>query len=305
MAAILRLLPFTLAASLGRGLTLLLHRLDRRHRERVRDQMLASLGPDLGREEAERLTREMYRHYGTMLAEFVRLPDLSLEDVERMVEVGDADQVIIPALQQGRGMVFATGHIGNWELAGVAFTLRGYVVGAVARPLDNPLLDRYVRGVRTASGQAIWEKFGALKKVVRVLREGKGFGILVDQDAGSKGVFVPFFGRSASTISTPVDLALLLGSPIVAAGVHRLGGERRYVFRHGPVRWPDPAADREAERVRLLTLINQDLEGIIRQAPEQWLWLHRRWKTRPPEERRTTRASGGETTALPVAEGTR
>ncbi len=281
---LLRILPLGAAAAFGRGLTWLLQRFDRRHRERCVDQMMAALGGSLPRREVMAVVRDMYRHLGIMLAEFVRIPTLTIEDTDRLVEWDGNDVRIREMLARGKGAIFATGHVGNWEVCGAVFALKGFSSGAVARPLDNPYLDRYVKSVRQSRGQRIWDKFGVLRRLVKTLKNGEGFGILVDQDAGQRGLFVPFFGIEASTIPTHADLALLTGAPIMAVGFHRIGGPMRFTVRCGPPRWPDPAADKEQERHRLLALVNADLEAIIRRDPSQWLWLHRRWKTRPPAE---------------------
>ncbi len=284
VASLFRGLPLPAAARLGRAIGDSFHALDARHRERVAHQVQSALGSTCPPDHAADIARRMYRHLGTMLAEFVRLPSLTATSLADHVDWGGQDEQIREVFARGRGAIFATGHIGNWEFNGFAFHLLGYSAGAVARPLDNPLLERYIRGIRTSRGQQIWDKFGALRSVARVLRDGKGFGILVDQDAGQRGVFVPFFGTECSTMPTPADLALRTGAPIVVCGFHRIELPMRFAFVMRPPRWADPEADPAAERMRLLRGMNEDLEAIIRQAPEQWLWLHRRWKTRPPDE---------------------
>ena len=229
----------------------------------------------------------MYRHLGTMIAEFVRLPDLTRASAEAAVDWQGALQRIEGLLGEGKGLIFATGHIGNWEASGAIFQLMGISAGAIARPLDNPLLDTYINGIRQATGQEIWDKFGAMRSVLRVLRKGEPFGILVDQDAGKRGVFAPFFGIEASTIPTVADLAIRTGAPILVAGMHRAAEPMRYRLTVCDPLRVDPANDATAERERLLREMNAQLETVIRRHPEQWLWLHRRWKTRPtptPEE---------------------
>jgi KDO2-lipid IV(A) lauroyltransferase len=226
----------------------------------------------------------MYRHFGTILADFVRIPSITAESLPRYVDWRGGDARVRELLAEGRGVILATGHVGNWEMAGAAFALAGLSEGAVARPLDNPLLDRYVNAVRARSGQRIFAKFGALRSVLGVLRSGRGFGILVDQDAGQRGVFVPFFGQPASTIPTAADVALRTGAPIVVVSLQRAGQPMRFVANVSePIR-ADVDADPGSERLRLLAAVNAELESQIRRAPAQWLWLHRRWKTRPRDE---------------------
>ncbi len=281
LAFVLRALPLRLAAALGRVLGIVYYGVDRRHRTGATARIRDAYGPGLPDTEVSRIVKDMYRHFGIMMAEFVRIPTLNAGNLDWHVDWNGIDREVEGIMAEGKGLIMVTGHIGNWEMAGASFAIKGYSAGAVARPLDNAFLDRAVREIRESSGQQIWDKIGALRRAARVLKAGRGFGILVDQDAGRQGVFVPFFGIQASTIPTPADLALSRGCPIMTIAIQRLS-PMRFIFHHGRVLRPDPSADREDERLRLLRAINEDLEAIIRQAPEQWIWNHRRWKTRPP-----------------------
>ncbi|MBN2712418.1 MAG: lysophospholipid acyltransferase family protein [Planctomycetes bacterium] len=284
MAAIFRILPLPLAAGLGRFIGWLFFTLDKRHRERVRDQVKACFGDGMTDEKATGVAREMYAHFGNMLAEFVRIPTMNESNLAEHIDWNGNDDRIRELLAEGNGLIFATGHIGNWEITGIAGKLAGFSVGAVARPLDNPLIDRYIRSIRESSGNEIWDKFGAMKKAVRTIRDNKAFGILVDQDAGQRGIFIPFFGINSSTIPTVADLALRTGAPIVTIANHRAGSPMHFrMTMRGPIRI-NKEADQDEERVRVLGEINSQLEEIISEEPAQWLWLHRRWKTRPKGE---------------------
>lgn len=280
-AFLFQTLPLPLAAKVGIGIGELFFRFDRRHRERVIAQAERALGGWAPYPDGNAFARAVYHHFGTMLAEFVRIPSMTKENVAEIVDWNGHDLTFRQILSEGKGLIFVTGHIGNWEVCGSAFALEGFSAGAIARPLDNPLLDQWVCKIRRASGQEIWDKFGALRSVLRVLREGKGFGILADQDAGKRGVFVPFFGIPCSTIPTAADLALRTGAPMIATCLHRTDRPMRFRCFARPIRIANPKEDPQKERIRLLTVLNEDLEACIRQAPEQWLWLHRRWKTQP------------------------
>jgi Kdo2-lipid IVA lauroyltransferase/acyltransferase len=197
------------------------------------------------------------------------------------VDWGGQERTFRELLAEGRGVLFATGHLGNWEMSGAVMRLRGFCQATLARPLDNALLDRYVNAVRSRSGLKVIAKFGAIRGVVRRLRAGQGVGMLMDQDGGRQGVFAPFFGVDASTLPTAADLAIRTGSPIVVAAMHRTDQPLRFVCRMEPTLRPDPKADAREERMRLVGEMNRQLENLIRAAPAQWLWMHRRWKTRP------------------------
>ncbi len=279
-----RVLPLPLSVGVGRLIAAMWWRIDQKHSQRVTDQILMAYCGELSRERAHEIMKGMYRHFGTCLAEVVRIPFMKKEELETLIDWNGYDKTFDSLLAEGKGIIFATGHLGNWELCGSAFFMRGWSAGAVARPLNNPLIDEYVRNIREACGQSIWDKRGVYRTMFRVLKENKGFGILVDQDGGKHGEFIPFFGKMASTLPTTADLAIRTGAPVVVACFHRTDKPMRFRLWVSSIRHATPGADPVEEKKWLLTLLNQDLEAAIRQAPEQWVWIQKRWKTRPPEE---------------------
>jgi KDO2-lipid IV(A) lauroyltransferase len=186
-------------------------------------------------------------------------------------------------------VVFVTGHVGLWEMCGLGYTAHGYRLYSIARPLDNERINSLVDGVRERFGQRILAKRGALVAALRALREGISVGMLLDQDAGKHGVFVPLFGRPASTLPTAAEIALRSGARLVcsatwrdeSAGVHRLRLGRIITVS----RWKGPRDEHYDAEVRRITAeYTAEIEAAVREHPEQWLWLHRRWKTRSREE---------------------
>lgn len=281
-AFLFRLLPLPLAVCCGRALAYCLYLIDGRHRRRAAEHLGVAFGGRFSPTEIRRLARSMYLHFGTMLAECARIPSLRPEQALASVDWNGGDQVLSELAREGRGLVLAGGHLGNWEMCGLCLNRLGVMGGAIARPLDNPRLEEFVKEMRRRWGQKIWDKRGALRGVLRELRDCGGCGMLVDQDAGKEGIFLPLFGVACSTLPTPAELALRTGAPIIACALHRAGGPMRFRFTYrGPFR-ADPAAEPEAEIRRLLLLINGAFESIIAEAPEQWIWLHKRWKTLPP-----------------------
>ena len=276
LALILLVLPLRAAVALGRCITRLLGWIDRRHSrlalEAARDRL------NLPEPEAARLVSRMYGHLGTMLAEFPRQSRLAPDNVDSFVDWGDIGETLAPLFAEGRGIIFTTGHIANWELTGQAYTAKGYLHGSVARPLDNPLLDAWILRMRQARGQVIWDKWGALRSALRALRNNQGCGFLVDQNGGEDGVETVFFGSRCSSMAAPADLALRTGAPIVPAALVRVAPMRFRAVWRTPVRANPEAADPAAERARIVQEYTAALESIIREAPEQWLWMHRRWK---------------------------
>jgi KDO2-lipid IV(A) lauroyltransferase len=178
-------------------------------------------------------------------------------------------------------MVLVTAHIGNWELSGLAHGWLFGPIGVVARPLDNPALDRRLNAFREAGGNAVISKFEALREVLRRLRDGGAVGILLDQNVQEQdGIFVEFFGRPAATTTVAAALAVKAGCALLL-GHTELRPDGRYRLAYDPpLRW-SPSGDRDADVRRLTQVLTRHIEAWVRAAPEQWLWIHRRWKTQP------------------------
>lgn len=281
--ALVRWLPYwmcrALAACAGEGIFWLAPR-----RRRVARLNLRIAFPQMSEEERTRVARASCRSFVLTGLEGVKF--LYRYDAEeardyalRMVEGAGA------LLERARGLheraggcVFVTPHLGNWEFLLHAAALAGFPLVIVVRPLDNARLERYLFGMRASSGQEVLSKRDALFHLRAALRRGRSVGILADQHAGKQGREVPFFGRPASTTTAPAALAVHFQRPIVLAACLRRGGGLGHWARLGEPLWPDPEADSLAEVGRLTAALNAQMEGFIRQAPEQYLWIHDRWK---------------------------
>ena len=181
----------------------------------------------------------------------------------------------------GRGVLYVTGHFGNWELNAVAHGWLFGPVGVVARPLDNPFLDRRLCAARSVSGNEVIYKERALARVIKTLREGRGVAFLVDQNVQEQdGIFVEFFGRPAASTTVAAALALKTGCAVVAGRALPLP-DGRYRLIYDPPLSFRASGDRNADIARLTQQIASHIEGWIREQPDRWLWLHRRWKTQP------------------------
>jgi len=201
------------------------------------------------------------------------------DEVHRMV--GGVDILLARARRihdESGGCVFVVPHLGNWEIITHGAAAAGIPVTVVVRPLDNLKLERYLFAMRAKSGQEILAKRSALFHLRTALRKGRSVGLLADQHAGLKGIDVPFFGKPASTTTGPASLAVTFGRPIMLVScIRRVAGRKYEVLLGGPI-YPDIEADSMKEIERLTTLINQEIENHIRQCPDQYLWLHDRWK---------------------------
>jgi KDO2-lipid IV(A) lauroyltransferase len=274
------LLPRRAALAFGRGLGSLWGALDRRHLE-IAVANLRGAFPDWDEARLYRTARDVYRHFGTMVIDILWLSQRSRDEIVSLVDVEGREHVE-QAIARGKGVINTTAHLGNWEVHGVGHGLLIQPLGLVARPLDNPALDARLCAFRTAFGNTVIYKRKALSQVLRLLRDGKGVAILVDQNVQAQdGIFIRFFGRPAATTTVAAALALKTGSAIVPSRTELLR-DGRYRLRYEPALPVDPdAPDREAEIARVTQLLADRTEAWIRDTPEQWLWIHKRWKTQP------------------------
>lgn len=270
--------PLPLAAWSARLMADVWRSLDGRHRRRIEENAGQCLGLDAAA--ATELAKENYRHFGLLLVECCRLGRATDRDFERHVDNNGVEEYAAELMKAGKGLVFITGHLGNWEWSGAALGRMGFVDGCIARAFDNPLLDRFINKIRERHGNRIWEKRGAIRKALTALKDARGFGAVMDQDGGRMGRMAPFFGRPASTMRFPVEIAIKTGAPLLVGALLR-NGKRPLDFRisYREALWPEPGADPASELSRLLAAINRNLESVIRERPEQWIWIHKRWKT--------------------------
>lgn len=234
--------------------------------------------PDATDESIERTARAAYRHLGREAAMMMRLSRMTPDEIRARTDVVGWDD-FQAALGEGRGAILVTGHFGNWEIAAAAVAARGVPIAAIVRAQGNRLFDAHLNGVRRRLGvETIYQK-DAPRQVPRVLRRGGVVGIVGDQDARRAGVFVPFFGRPASTHRGPALFALRLDAPVFAATARRLEGPTaRYEVR-GEMVPVQRTGDLDADVQQLTAELAQRLEASVRRAPEQYFWFHKRWKS--------------------------
>jgi KDO2-lipid IV(A) lauroyltransferase len=229
--------------------------------------------------------RSMEHAFGMFLVDVLVTPRLITPSTwSRYIELKEV-QPVVDQFVRGDPMILVTGHCGNWEIAGHVFAMLGFPVHAIARPLDNPLLNRWLLGLREARGTRIITKWGATPVLVEALRAGGRLSFIADQDAGEKGLFVPFFGRLASSYKSIALLAMRHEVPIVAGFARRLDGRLRYDIECTDIIRPDDWADEPDPLFYITARYNRAIEAMIVRAPEQYLWLYRRWRSRPKHER--------------------
>ncbi len=272
-------LPMSSVRRLGVGLGRLAFRLDHRHR-RIALTNLAAAFP--GRSEAERvnLALQVFEHFGSVLLELLRFGRYSRAEMLAAVEF-EGDDRVRAAYAEGRGVLFVTGHFGYWEMHAIAHALRHQPVSVLARPLDNPRLHRLLERTRSATGNTVIYRQGAVRRMLQELANNKGIAVLIDQHLHTPDVVrVEFFQRPVATTSALAALALRTGAAVIPVFALPLpGGRYRLVYEH-PVLPPAPDAE---DPVREFTQRCTDvLEMYVRRHPAQWLWMHRRWREPAP-----------------------
>jgi len=273
----------------------LLYWLDRKHRERALGNLRASF-PGAPEKVLRRIARRSCEHLVMVGAEVLCLPRLM--QFNRFLDLVDISGCL-PSFRHiaaGRPSILVTGHFGNWEMVGYAMAAMGFPPTSVARPLDNPYLNEYILRLRERTGQKILFKQGMTEEALGDLRRGRPLGFIADQDAGRRGFFVDFFGRKASAYKSIAYLALEENAPIFVGGAVRERGRFRYRIVQTDAIFPSEYPKGLDGAVAITARYTAGIERLVRTAPEQYLWVHRRWKTRPPEERqgegRGSRAEG-------------
>jgi len=233
--------------------------------------------PERTAAQIEDLTHEVFAHFGGIVAELLFAIDEPAQALLARVEVEGIEHVR-RAAATGRGFFFLTAHLGNWEYAALATAGAGYPTTVITRPLDNPALEGRLRALREKTGNAVVHKGDAAKELLRIMRKGGHVGILIDQHAHPpQNVVVPFFGRPASTTTIVAKLAERTGALVVPSACLRVGPARYRMTYHPMVDVRElPEAERGVES--FTARLNLILEGMIREHPEQWLWLHNRWR---------------------------
>ena len=206
-------------------------------------------------------------------------------------------------MREGKGLLLVTAHYGNFEIIGYLMSLFGFEIYSVARPLDNKYLSRYLYGVRQRRGLKLIDKKGAAALMPQIIQQGSALGFIADQDAGRKGVFVDFFGRKASNYKSIGLLALTYNLPLAVGYCRRI--DNRFFFEFGLTRiiFPHEWADQDDPLTWITAEYNKAIETFVREDPTQYWWLHRRWKTRPKEEREkaaATSPASQEESAAPI-----
>lgn len=275
----MRRLPRRVVLAAGRLLGRLWGAVDRRHLAIAADNLRRAF-PEWDEDRVRRTARGVYAHFGAVLLDLLWMEGRTAEE---MLALADLDGVehLQRALAAGRGVLCPAAHLGNWELQAIASVPLVGRMAVVARPLDNPALDRRLVALRASTGNTVIYKQRALAQVMKAIRGGGLVAIVIDQNVQEKGgVFVRFFGRPASATTVAAAVALKTGCAVVPVRcVLQPSGRYRMVYGP-PVEW-NGSGRRDEDLAGLTQHLASIIEGWVRETPEQWLWLHRRWKTQP------------------------
>ncbi len=275
---LVRPLPMRTVRAIGHRLGRLAFYFDN-SRRRVALTNLQHAFPSRSRAEIEEIARAMFAHFAAVLLELLKFATLTDAEMHELVDVEGADRVN-QAYQQGRGVLFMTGHFGYWEEQGMMLALHTKPVSVLARPLDNPYLHEMLERIRSRTGNTVIYRQGAVRRILRELAANRGVAMLIDQHLHTPdAIYVDFFRRPAATTSAMGALAARTGAAVIPSfGYPIEGGRYRFVYDH-PI---EPPRDDTPEGIRDFTQRCTDvLEMYVRRNPELWLWMHRRWRDSP------------------------
>jgi Kdo2-lipid IVA lauroyltransferase/acyltransferase len=280
MVKLLGALPRGMARAIGAGVGAAAYvLLGRLRKTGLRN--LETAFPEKTAQERERILRTLYRNLGWLLGEFCQMRKYTRENTRGFLRYEGLENYLA-ARERGKGVLIVTGHLGAWELSSYYHSLMGYPMSIVIRRLDNAKVDTLVNEIRCLHGNRVLHKDDFARGLLAAMRHGETVGILMDTNmTPPQGVFVPYFGRLACTASGLARVALKTGAAVLPGFMVWEEAEQKYVLRFGEeiplVATGDDEADALTNTARFTTVI----EEWVRRYPEQWLWVHRRWKTRP------------------------
>ncbi|MFO0881626.1 MAG: hypothetical protein U0840_30380 [Gemmataceae bacterium] len=280
---LVQMLTWYRALQLAEFLGWLLHRVDRRHRQ-VAAENIRHAFPDMNDEAIARLVHDTYQHWAHVVIEMIRMPrTLRPNTYERYYYYPEPDQER-RALWLSRNALpsmLVSGHFGNFEALSYILGLHETTGSIIARRLDNPYLDAFLQRFRQSTGQQILDKNLDYERILDELRQGGRLGMVGDQDAGPRGVFVDFLGRPASTFKSIALLCIEFQAPMLVMGAARVGKPMRFALYLEDVIYPHEYAHRPDAVAAITQRYTNALERMVRRHPEQYFWLHRRWKHQP------------------------
>ncbi|MDD5722118.1 MAG: lysophospholipid acyltransferase family protein [Syntrophales bacterium] len=273
-----RAIPSSIRKALCKALFVLLYHFSEKNRLIVLHNLTCAF-PEKDIAELKKIAKDCYRSLGVVFAEFFDILSMTRDNISDWMECEGLENYE-KAHAKNKGIIFFTGHFGNWEFLPAAFAILYQPVNVVYREMDNPIVKEIVNRVRRHSGTQLIPKGGAAKRIIRLLNRNESVGILIDQNvAWQEGVFVDFFGRPASTTAGLASIALQTGAPVLPGFSYRMK-DGRYRFVVGPEVEFVRTGDYDRDILENTQRVTNIVEEHVRRHPEQWFWLHQRWKTK-------------------------
>lgn len=276
--------PIEMNLGFARLLGDFMYAIDKRHRDRALGNLRRSF-PEMPEHQIRELARRSMQQLIMLFVEVLFTTRLvRIDTIAHIMDLGNFDEVLRLLIKRDRGLIMLTGHYGNWEVLGYALATLGFETTSVARPLDNPYVNHYLLGVRERMGQRIITKKGATDEVTTILEQKGVVGFIADQNAGPKGIFVDFFGRKASAYKSIALLAMQYEVPVVIGYARRLDDRFRFRMAMQDIIRPEDWKDQPDPMRYITQRYSTAIEDFVRKDPGQYLWVHRRWKSRPKGE---------------------
>ena len=275
-----RRLPKSWAIQLGCGIGLLYYYLVKKRREIASHNLRIAFGDDFTAAQRTEICKASFINVGKTCIEFLRFPKRNAQNIWNDITV-EGQENLHTALEGGKGAIVCLAHFGNWELLSLVYgALIPDRAKAIAFPLKNQLLNAYISRHRERMSLELIPRKRAIRETLRALKNNQAVGFFADQNAGTEGVFVEFLGKPASAVRGPAVLALKTGAPLLFSLDIRQPDDRHHVYISSPI-YTEPSDDFERDVELYTTQMLKQLETYIHKHPEQWLWLHNRWKTQP------------------------
>jgi len=282
LVAVIRLIPLHIGVLVLKSLAYLFYLFDKKQRKIAYENLRNAYGDELSDIQMRKIIRSNYLHFALVWLDFVKLPRIvNTSNWQNYFQVEGLEHAR-KALKEGKGIIFVTGHVGNWEVLGCAFDFFFHPLHSIAKHLKNPFVDRFLTRLREEGRQKIIFTEDASREIIRVLRNNKLLGILVDQNARENNIFVDFFGQKAATTRSVAAISLKMGAPIIMSFLRRT--DRKYKFKitlSKPIQI-ERTGNLEKDILSLTQRYTTIIESRIREHPHEWLWMYRRWKTKPP-----------------------
>ena len=283
LVVIIKPLPLNFCMMIGRCFAYARYLFDRKRRAIAEENLRKAYGTDLSDIQRRKIIRSNYLHLASVGIDFIKLPQLVNGNNWRKYFEVEGLEFAREALEQEKGIIFVSGHLGSWEVLGCAMKyLFHQPVHSIAKHMENPFSDRFVTKLRENSGQKIIFTENASREILRALKSNQLLGILIDQNVRENNIIVDFFGQKAATTRSVATLSLKTGAPVIMLFARRV--DRRYRFK---VTFSKPiqiqkTENQEKDIFNLTQKCTSIIESRIREHPHEWIWIHNRWKTRPP-----------------------